>query len=208
LFYGNKKNEILKVAQDNLFMLKRLSEKSSCYNVDKWNQDYEASQYYKRNHCLHPPIDFNKTQKQISSFRKYGFNRKKFFSKTHYASTGKLEYIMPSKRTTSNTKRKKKFEDFNYRDLNLDEKLNNKLDIKEKDNKQFKRISEIESEEKEEKKDNSVEEKSKNDEEKNNEKENEKNEEEKDDGNEGLKEPKKNERDEKEEKKKTENNKE
>ena len=42
---------------------------------------------------------------------------------------------MPSKRTTSNTKRKKKFEDFNYRDLNLDEKLNNKSDIKEKDNK-------------------------------------------------------------------------
>ena len=45
---GNKKHEIIKVAQENLYMLKRLNERTSFYNVDKWNKDYEASQYYKK----------------------------------------------------------------------------------------------------------------------------------------------------------------
>ena len=60
---GNKKHEIIRVAQENLYMLKRLNERTSFYNVEKWNKDYEISQYYKRNHCLYAPIDFNKTQR-------------------------------------------------------------------------------------------------------------------------------------------------
>ena len=60
---GNKKREIIKVAQENLFMLKRLNERTSFYNVDKWNKDYETSQIYKKNHCMYTPIDFNKTQR-------------------------------------------------------------------------------------------------------------------------------------------------
>lgn len=47
-------------------MLKRLNEKTSCYSVDKWFRDYEASQYYKRNHCQYPSIDFYKTQRYNS----------------------------------------------------------------------------------------------------------------------------------------------
>ena len=44
---GYKKNEIMRVAQENLYMLKRLNEKTSFYNVDKLNRDYEMAQYYK-----------------------------------------------------------------------------------------------------------------------------------------------------------------
>ncbi len=62
---GNKKREIIKVAQENLFMLKRLNERTSFYNVDKWNKDYETSQIYKKNHCMYTPIDFNKKDMDI-----------------------------------------------------------------------------------------------------------------------------------------------
>jgi hypothetical protein len=213
--YGNKKNDIIRVAQENLFMLKRLSERTSFYNVEKWNQDYEASQYYKKNHCLHPPIDFNKTQKYGSG--KWSSARKKFFSKTHYASMGDLD--AKNKVSKMSLKKKKRFEDYNYRDLNLGEQnksdLQNKGDNKEE--KEFKKISEIDDAEKEKKEEkininengnqakiDKIDDKNNNEEknENGNENENEKikpNEEEKEEGNEELKEPKKNLRDEREE---------
>jgi len=207
--YGNKKYDIIRVAQENLFMLKRLSERTSFYNVEKWNQDYEASQYYKKNHCLHPPIDFNKTQKYGSG--KWSSTRKKFFSKTHYASMGDLD--AKNKVSKMSLKKKKRFEDYNYRDLNLGQQNKSDLENKgeNKEEKEFKKISEIDDVEKEKKEEinnNENENKKEIDNNKdNNEENNEKNEnekvkakeEEKEDGNEELKEPKKNFRDEREE---------
>ena len=138
---GIKKNEIIRVAQENLRMLKRLNEKTSFYNFEKMKQDYEISQYYKKNHCLHPPIDFNKTQKSISNF---GSTRKKFFSKNHYSSMNNLDSKYNFGKIS--LKKKKKFEEFNYRDLDLDVK--NYSNIENKDDyskeKEFKKISEIE----------------------------------------------------------------
>ena len=210
--YGNKKYDIIRVAQENLYMLKRLSERTSFYNVEKWNQDYEASQYYKKNHCLHPPIDFNKTQKYGSG--KWSSTRKKFFSKTHYASMGDLD--AKNKVSKMSLKKKKRFEDYNYRDLNLGQQNKSDLENKgeNKEEKEFKKISEIDDVEKEKKEeinnnenDNKKEMDDNNKD--NNEEKNEKNEnvneqvkaseEEKEEGNEELKEPKKNLRDEREE---------
>ena len=211
--YGNKKYDIIRVAQENLFMLKRLSERTSFYNVEKWNQDYEASQYYKKNHCLHPPIDFNKTQKYGSG--KWSSTRKKFFSKTHYASMGDLD--AKNKVSKMSLKKKKRFEDYNYRDLNLGQQNKSDLENKgeNKEEKEFKKISEIDDVEKEKKEEinNNNENENKKEMDDNNkdnneekkekiENENEKvkaNEEEKEEGNEELKEPKKNLRDEREE---------
>ena len=182
----------MRVAQENLYMLKRLNEKTSFYNVNKLNRDYEMSQYYKKNHCLYSPIDFTKSNKFLSgSIIK--LTKKKFFNKTHYASTGKLEYIPPiTPNIPKSTRRRKKFEDFNYRDLNLDQKQ--KSDILDSKEKQFKKISEIDTEENKEKEekendvvDNNIEKKEEDKNEKNNKdnnkeekkKEEEKNEEEK-----------------------------
>ena len=211
--YGNKKNDIIRVAQENLFMLKRLSERTSFYNVEKWNQDYEASQYYKKNHCLHPPIDFNKTQKYGSG--KWSSTRKKFFSKTHYASMGDLD--AKNKVSKMSLKKKKRFEDYNYRDLNLGQQNKSDLENKgeNKEEKEFKKISEIEDVEKEKKEEinNNNENENKKEMDDNNKDNNEEkkekienvneqvkaSEEEKEEGNEELKEPKKNLRDEREE---------
>jgi len=140
---GNKKTEIIRVAQENLYMLKRLNERTSCYNVDKWNKDYEASQYYKRNHCQYPSIDFYKTQR-CGSFGNV-FNgtsknsTKREFYKTHYSQ--KNGFNTGGLNTTG--KRKKRFEDFSYRDLQTVKR--SKSDVGDKDEKtyEFKKISEV-----------------------------------------------------------------
>lgn len=62
---GNKKYDIIKIAQENQSMLKRLNERSSFYNVTKWEKDYQMNQYYKRNHCMFPSIDFKKSNSGV-----------------------------------------------------------------------------------------------------------------------------------------------
>ena len=83
---GNKKHEIIKVAQENLFMLKRLNEKGSVYSVHKWNKEYEISQYYKRTHCQYPSIDFFKTQ-GCNTFGNMLSGVNKTFSKKNFSQT-------------------------------------------------------------------------------------------------------------------------
>ena len=206
---GNKKHEIIRVAQENLYMLKRLNERTSFYNVEKWNKDYEISQYYKRNHCLYAPIDFNKTQRlggYSNNFKYAGVQthnnfttRKKFFSKTHYS--GKIMEDLPDiKRLTNSTRKRKRFEDFNYRDLQMDDKK------KDEEEKVFKKISDMENIEQEQK--NEKEEKNEND---NNNNENNNDEEKKEENNEEKKEENSDEkkeenREENNEEKKEENN--
>ena len=206
---GNKKHEIIRVAQENLYMLKRLNERTSFYNVEKWNKDYEISQYYKRNHCLYAPIDFNKTQRlggYSNNFKYAGVQthnnyttRKKFFSKTHYS--GKIMEDLPDiKRLTNSTRKRKRFEDFNYRDLQMDDKK------KDEEEKVFKKISDMENTEQEQK--NEKEEKNEND---NNNNDNNNDEEKKEENNEEKKEENSDEkkeenREENNEEKKEENN--
>ena len=141
---ATKKHEIIRVAQENLYMLKRLSEKTSAYNVDKWNKDYEASQYYKRSHCQYPSIDFYKTQR-CSSFGNMftgvskAATKNDFYSKTQYS-----KYSFSHTNSKGNTnKKRKRFEDFSYRDLQIGQKNNSEMGG-DKDDKQFKKISEIE----------------------------------------------------------------
>ena len=83
---GNKKKEIITIAQENLHMLKRLTEKTSQYNFQRWEKEYERAQYYKRTHCIYPSIDFYKTQRADSFGNKF-YNPIKgsnFYSKTMY----------------------------------------------------------------------------------------------------------------------------
>ena len=141
---ATKKHEIIRVAQENLYMLKRLNEKTSAYNVDKWKKDYEASQYYKRSHCQYPSIDFYKTQKCNSfgnMFTGISKNSTKndFYTKTQYS---KYSYSNTNNKGNTNKKRKR-FEDFSYRDLQFGKKNNSEMGG-DKEDKQFKKISEIE----------------------------------------------------------------
>ena len=142
---GNKKHEIIRVAQENLYMLKRLNERTSCYNVDKWNRDYEASQYYKRNHCQYPSIDFYKTQRCGSFGNVFtGISKnstKREFYKTHYSHKNSFNNTGGLNNTTS--KRKKRFEDFSYRDLQMVKRSKSDVGDKEEKTYEFKKISEV-----------------------------------------------------------------
>ena len=55
------------MAQENLYMFKRLKEKTSYYDFSKYDKEYDQAQYYKRSHCsLLPSIDFNRNKRTIS----------------------------------------------------------------------------------------------------------------------------------------------
>jgi len=70
--YKFKKNdlklEMLKIAQENLNMYKRLLNcGKSIYNHKKLLKQYKESQNYKKNSCKYPSIDFHKMQR-ISNY--------------------------------------------------------------------------------------------------------------------------------------------
>ena len=80
LFNLNVKNEneessprsnLMKIGNKNKGILKRrIYKKSSDYSFKKMEKDYLINQYYKKNLCIFPSIDFNK--KKDISLRKIG----------------------------------------------------------------------------------------------------------------------------------------
>ena len=62
------KLEMLKIAQENLNMYKRLLNcGKSIYSHKQFLKQYKQSQYYKKNSCKYPSIDFHKMQR-ISNY--------------------------------------------------------------------------------------------------------------------------------------------
>ena len=66
---GLTKEQKAEIKTMNNFYYKKLKKQSSCYNLDKLNKEYEQNQYYKKNICEFPCIDFHK-RKQILLDRK------------------------------------------------------------------------------------------------------------------------------------------
>jgi len=63
-----KKEELMELAKENYNIYQRLNSKNSSYTLNKHLKDYEKAQYYKKNHCKYPSIDFYRTSKSTSSF--------------------------------------------------------------------------------------------------------------------------------------------
>jgi len=133
------KNSIKQIAQENLYMYKRLRDKQPTYDMDKLLKDYTKNQYYKQNACRYPSIDFYKEKKLISTHDKKRINKKnkiKIICKTENNYIPKISKTIISsfhKDYTKNTNntfegfgylklnkikgKKKKFKDFNFKDL-------------------------------------------------------------------------------------------
>ena len=121
-----KKNEIIKVAQENLFMLKRLREQTSCYNNKKWRDDYLKSQSYKNYICEFRPINFNTYNKKIRSSE----NKMQL---TEYTKPNKFyKTISCSIKKNKKNKLRKRFEEFDYREFLDEEDKKKYLNKKEK----------------------------------------------------------------------------
>ena len=58
-----KKEQLINVALENLNIYNRLNSKYSTYNLKSHLKDYDKAQYYKKNHCKFPSIDFYRTSK-------------------------------------------------------------------------------------------------------------------------------------------------
>ena len=132
------KNSIKEIAQENLYMYKRLREKQPTYDMKKLLKDYKKNQYYKQNACRYPSIDFYKEKKRMASTFENKINNKKrnikIICKTENQYYPKISKTVYKKHDTniiySNTyegfadikvkkikKKKKKFKDFNLKDL-------------------------------------------------------------------------------------------
>ena len=75
------KNEIKSLAQANLFILKKLLNKSSEYSVSKYEKEYQQSQKYKKIICRYPSINFttpkNNNEPLVESY-KFNTDHNKF----------------------------------------------------------------------------------------------------------------------------------
>ena len=114
------------MAQENLHMLKRLQEKTSNYDFNKYEKEYNKAQYYKRSLCAFPSIDFYKTKRSTSLAGNSLYSP--YNSQNNYYPT------YASKMLNINS-RKKKFEEFNYEDF-ADIRPISKKDKKENKNKE------------------------------------------------------------------------
>ena len=89
---GYIKLGIMNLAQQNLYMLKRLTEKKSEYSVKKMEEDYKKIQNYKKIMCNFPCINFNKKKRGYSSDNKDNINEKReFFPTINYINDGYLD---------------------------------------------------------------------------------------------------------------------
>ena len=62
-----RKNELINVAMENLNIYNRLNSKKGTYTLKNHLKDYERAQYYKKNYCKFPSIDFYRTSKASDS---------------------------------------------------------------------------------------------------------------------------------------------
>ena len=134
---GYRKKEITNMAQENLYMFKRLKEKTSCYDFGKYDKEYDKAQYYKKSHCsLLPSIDFNRNKRNISLGTKnrivhYSYfnnihnNNSASFNNFHTSNTNKNNNIKNEKKLFNSNLFKKKLEDLKYDDF---------IDINNKEN--------------------------------------------------------------------------
>ena len=164
------KNSMKEMAQENLFMYKRIIDKQSEYNKTKLIKDYNRNQYYKQNICKYPSIDFYKEQKKHTSSsidRNKGVkSRCHTENNDHKMSTLNSDLRKFEKKNFNKTyevfdnnriraKKRKKFKDFNCTDLkelknkiiknnlkNEDTKINNELKHKKEEITIYNKISE------------------------------------------------------------------
>ena len=84
----------MNLAQQNLYMLKRLTEKKSEYSVKKMEEDYKKVQNYKKIMCNFPCINFNKAKRGLSSDSKYRQSeRNEFLPTINYINDGYLDKL-------------------------------------------------------------------------------------------------------------------
>lgn len=100
-----RKEELLNIAIENLNIYNRLNAKKGSYALKKHLKDYEKAQYYKKNYCKYPSIDFYRTSKTNNDSRCSIFNYCTFYNYKTINEKISNEYL---KRTNSQIMHKTK----------------------------------------------------------------------------------------------------
>ena len=132
---GNKKKEIVKMAQENLHMLKRLESKTSYYNFNKYEKEYDKAQYYKRSHCAFPAIDFYKTQRASSFGNNYSYNPYHSHYEDFADNRTKSKKIKINCKQKEENKKQDKFNDSEEENNNKDNNKDNKEENRQEEDK-------------------------------------------------------------------------
>ena len=116
------KNKIRGIAQENLYMLKRIVDKPPTYDSKKWIKDYNQNQKYKNNICKFPSINFyqkykRKKNEMSMSKSKYSIlNNDSINIRNAFPQIKSNSEVYPNRKYRIKNG-KKRFEDFDYRDI-------------------------------------------------------------------------------------------
>ena len=131
----------MNLAQQNLYMLKRLTEKKSEYSVKKLEEDYKKVQNYKKIMCNFPCINF-KPRRGFSSDNKYNIEKnemKEFFPTINYLNDGYLKKL--EKKAKNNKKEENKISKNLFKNKDENNHKINKI-IENKDKNDIKKLDE------------------------------------------------------------------
>ena len=146
------KYNIKEIAQENLYIYKRIVEQQPTYDIQKYLKEYDKNQYYKQNACKYPSINFfkeniKKIKKRNKKNKPYSCsietekikNKQTNFCKTEFDNFPKMNNNTVTTRYSTNNNtcedfankrnafkgRKKKFKNFTSKDLKELKKRNN-----------------------------------------------------------------------------------
>ena len=71
---GFTKEQKSEIKAMNNYFYKKLNKQTSCYNLDKLNKEFEQNQYFKKNICEFPCIDFHKTKQNFMDKRSSNYD--------------------------------------------------------------------------------------------------------------------------------------
>ena len=130
-----KKEELMDLARENYNIYQRLNSKNSSYNLYNHLRDYEKAQYYKKNYCKYPSIDFYRTSKSSSSCSIFNYCTFNNYNKYNNEYNKKIIYKNKSASSIYNTnnERQKKsnnninqnYEYYNQKDKSINKFENN-----------------------------------------------------------------------------------
>ena len=138
-----RKEALINVAIENLNIYNRLNSKKGTYPLKNHLKDYEKAQYYKKNYCKFPSIDFYRTSKTNNSklcpifnyctFYNYKTINDKFTSECLKRTNSQIMSKTKSVPDLFNMSKKKTYYLFPFKNKNKDEeKKSDKNNIKKK----------------------------------------------------------------------------
>jgi hypothetical protein len=132
IFSQAKKYDYFKISQENQYLLKRLNDRNSFYDIKMWEKDYDKSQKYKKNICVFPSIDFRKTSTNEFKLRNYSNCNKSLYQRIKLLNIDNFDDKGEKIKTSSNENNLFNSVEKNYRNSSNSKIMDAKFDSNNK----------------------------------------------------------------------------